>query len=104
MTLKSKVGLTAAKAAVLRVYLNINGCSIVVLPARPSRSSRASLIRPRLALVLSHVYRAWWSELEHTGRRARAGRGYWYPIVHVLLLFPPRAQLLYLTVASTSKF
>ena len=42
--LKNRVGLAAAKAAALRVNLNINGCSIVAPPARPSQSSRASLI------------------------------------------------------------
>ena len=38
--MKSKVGLAVAKAAALRVNLNVNGCSIV---ARSSRSSRACL-------------------------------------------------------------
>ena len=56
--LKSKVGLAAAKAAALRVNLNINGCSIVAPPARPSRSSRASLAHSLLShsLPMPHVH------------------------------------------------
>jgi len=56
--LKSKVGLAAAKAAALRVNLNINGCSIVAPPARPSRSSRASLTDSVLShtLPMPHVH------------------------------------------------
>ena len=56
--LKSKVGLAAAKAAALRVNLNITGCSIVAPPARPSRSSHASLIDSLLShsLPMPHVH------------------------------------------------
>ena len=56
--LKSKVGLAAAKAAALRVNLNINGCSIVAPLARPSRSSRASLTDSVLShtLPMPHVH------------------------------------------------
>jgi hypothetical protein len=47
--LKSKVGLVAAKASALRIYLNIQGCSVVV----PSLDapSRAPLLLP---LLFSH--------------------------------------------------
>ena len=56
--LKSKVGLAAAKAAALRVNLNINGCSIVAPPARSSRSSRACLTDSVLShsLPMPHVH------------------------------------------------
>ena len=58
--LKSKVGpgLAAAKAAALRVNLNINGCSIVAPPARSSRSSRAYLTDSVLShsLPMPHVH------------------------------------------------
>ena len=56
--LKSKVGLAAAKAAALRVNLNITGCSVVAPPARPSRSSHASLIDSMLShsLPMPHVH------------------------------------------------
>ena len=53
--LKSKVGLAAAKAAALRVNLNITGCSIVAPPARPSRSSHASLIDSMLSHSLPEL-------------------------------------------------
>ena len=55
---KSKVGLAAAKAAALRVNLNINGCSIVASPARSSRSSRACLTDSVLShsLPMPHVH------------------------------------------------
>ena len=58
--LKSKVGLAAAKAAALRVNLNITGCSIVAPPARPSRSSHASLLDTLLShnLPMPHVHGA----------------------------------------------
>jgi guanylate kinase len=43
--LKSKVGLAAAKAAALRINLNVQGCSIVAAPMHaPSRTSL--LLRP----------------------------------------------------------
>jgi hypothetical protein len=47
--LKSKVGLAAAKAAVLRVNLNVQGCSIVAPPMHAP--SRTPLLIP---LLLSH--------------------------------------------------
>jgi hypothetical protein len=47
--LKSKVGLAAAKAAALRINLNVQGCSIV--PAPMHAASRTSLLLP---LLLSH--------------------------------------------------
>ena len=47
--LKSKVGLAAAKAAALRVNLNVQGCSIVAPPMHAS--SRTPLLLP---LLLSH--------------------------------------------------
>ena len=47
-SLKSKVGLAAAKAAALRINLNIKGCGIVAAPVHaPSRA-------PLLPLLLSH--------------------------------------------------
>jgi hypothetical protein len=48
-SLKSKVGLAAAKAAALRINLNIDGCSIVASPAHAP--SRTPLLLP---LLLSH--------------------------------------------------
>jgi hypothetical protein len=47
--LKSKVGLAAAKAAALRVNLNVQGCSIVAPPMHAP--SRTPLLLP---LLLSH--------------------------------------------------
>ena len=47
--LKSKVGLAAAKAAALRVNLNVQGCGIVAPPMHAS--SRTPLLLP---LLLSH--------------------------------------------------
>jgi hypothetical protein len=47
--LKSKVGLAAAKAATLRVNLNVQGCGIVATPMHAS--SRTPLLLP---LLLSH--------------------------------------------------
>ena len=48
-SLKSKVGLAAAKAAALRVNLNVEGCGIVAAPVHAP--SRAPLLLP---LLLSH--------------------------------------------------
>ena len=48
-SLKSKVGLAAAKAAVLRINLNVEGCGIVAAPVHAP--SRAPLLLP---LLLSH--------------------------------------------------
>jgi hypothetical protein len=47
--LKSKVGLAAAKAAALRVNLNVQGCGIVAPPKHAP--SRTPLLLP---LLLSH--------------------------------------------------
>jgi hypothetical protein len=47
--LKGKVGLAAAKAAALRINLNIQGCVIVAAPVHAP--SRAPLLLP---LLLSH--------------------------------------------------
>jgi hypothetical protein len=47
--LKSKVGLAAAKAAALRINLNVEGCGIVAAPVHAP--SRAPLLHP---LLLSH--------------------------------------------------
>jgi hypothetical protein len=47
--LKSKVGLAAAKAAVLRINLNVQGCGIVATPMHAP--SRTPLLLP---LLLSH--------------------------------------------------
>ena len=47
--LKSKVGLAAAKAAALRINLNIQGCGIVAIPMHAP--SRTPLLLP---LLLSH--------------------------------------------------
>jgi hypothetical protein len=49
--LKSKVGLAAAKAAAVRVNLNIVSCSVVVPPMHTP--SRTSLLLP-LRVLLSH--------------------------------------------------
>ena len=49
--LKSKVGLAAAKAAALRVNLNVQGCGIVAPPMHAS--SRTPLLLP---LLLSHNF------------------------------------------------
>jgi hypothetical protein len=51
MDLKSKVGLPAAKAAALRINLNVQGCSIVADPMHAP--SRTSLLLP---LLLSHNF------------------------------------------------
>ena len=48
-SLKSKVGLAAAKAAVLRINLSVEGCCIVAAPVHAP--SRAPLLLP---LLLSH--------------------------------------------------
>jgi hypothetical protein len=48
-SLKSKVGLAAAKAAALSINLNVEGCAIVAAPAHAP--SRAPLLLP---LLLSH--------------------------------------------------
>jgi len=48
-SLKSKVGLAAAKAAALRINLNVHGCSIVAPPVHAP--SRTPLLLP---LLLSH--------------------------------------------------
>ena len=51
--LKSKVGLAAAKAAALRINLNVQGCSIVAAPMHAP--SRTSLLLPLVTpLLLSH--------------------------------------------------
>jgi len=50
-SLKSKVGLAAAKAAVLRINLNVDGCGIVAAPVHAP--SRAPLLLP-MPEVLSH--------------------------------------------------
>jgi hypothetical protein len=47
--LKSKVGLEAAKAAALRININVEGCGIVAAPVHAP--SRAPLLLP---LLLSH--------------------------------------------------
>jgi hypothetical protein len=66
--LKSKVGLAAAKAAALRVNLNVQGCGIVATPMHAP--SRTPLLPP---LLLSHnlpTPRVHWcvmSRLIHTG-------------------------------------
>jgi len=48
-SLKSKVGLAAAKAAALRINLNVEGCGIVAVPVHAP--SRAPILLP---LLLSH--------------------------------------------------
>jgi hypothetical protein len=48
-SLKSKVGLAAAKVAALRINLNVQGCGIVAAPVHAA--SRAPLLLP---LLLSH--------------------------------------------------
>jgi hypothetical protein len=48
-SLKSKIGLAAAKAAALRINLNVEGCGIVAAPVHAP--SRAPLLLP---LLLSH--------------------------------------------------
>jgi hypothetical protein len=48
-SMKSKVGLAAAKAAALRINLNVEGCGIVAAPVHAP--SRAPLLLP---LLLSH--------------------------------------------------
>ena len=49
--LKSKVGLAAAKAAALRVNLNVQGCSIVAPPMHAP--SRTPLLLPKFAFTES---------------------------------------------------
>jgi len=49
LSLKSKVGLAAAKVAALRINLNVEGCSIAAAPVHAP--SRAPLLLP---LLLSH--------------------------------------------------
>ena len=49
-SLKSKVGLAAAKAAALRINLSVEGCVIVAAPVHAP--SRAPLLLP---LLLSHI-------------------------------------------------
>jgi len=66
--LKSKVGLAAAKAAALRVNLNVQGCGIVAPPMHAP--SRTPLL---ISLLLSHnlptprVHECVMSRLIHTG-------------------------------------
>jgi hypothetical protein len=59
----SKVGLLAAKAAALRINLNVLGCGIVAAPVHAP--SRAPLIIPLLfhTIYLSPVFTSvWWSD------------------------------------------
>ena len=56
--LKSKVGLTAAKAAALRVNLNVQGCVIVVLQYEPLHPD------PSLATPEVQIY----TSSRHTGK------------------------------------
>jgi hypothetical protein len=46
-SLKSTVGLAAAKAAALRINLNVEGCGIVAAPVHAPSYSRAPLLLPR---------------------------------------------------------
>jgi hypothetical protein len=50
-SLKSKVGLEAAKAAALRINFNVEGCHSVIVAAPMHAPSRAPLLLP---LLLSH--------------------------------------------------
>ena len=67
-SLKSKVGLAAAKAAALRINVNVEGCGIVAAPVHAP--SRAPLFLP---LLLSHnlpflrVHQCVMGRLVHTG-------------------------------------
>ena len=82
--LKSKVGLAAAKAAALRVNLNVQGCGIVAPPMHAP--SRTPLL---ISLLLSHnlptprVHECVMSRLIHTGLGSSS------LIAHVLHSPPP---------------
>jgi hypothetical protein len=58
-SLKSKVGLAAAKAAALRINLNVEGCGIVAAPVHAPSYSRAPLLLPRDG---QHTYLFWRTE------------------------------------------
>jgi hypothetical protein len=83
-SLKSKVGLAAAKAAALRINLNIEGCGVVVPPMHVP--SRAPL---RIPLLLSHNLpfpRVHWCVMD---RLAHTGLGSSSLVAHVLHYPPP---------------
>ena len=83
-SLKSKVGLAAAKAAALRINLNVEGCGVIA-PALHA-PSRAPLLLP---LLLSHnlpLPRVHWCVM---GRLVHTGLGSSSLVAHVLHYLPP---------------
>ena len=86
--LKSKDGLTAAKAAALKINLNVQGCDIVATPMHAP--SRTPLLIP---LLLSHnlpITRVHYCVM---GRLVHTGLGSSSLIAHFLHSPPPREQL-----------
>ena len=86
--LKSKVGLAAAKAAALRINLNVQGCGIVLTPMHAP--SRTPLLLP---LLLSHNLPIPRVHLCVLGRLVHAGLGSSSLVAHVLHYpLPPHAN------------
>jgi hypothetical protein len=82
-SLKSKVGLAAAKAAALRINLDFEGCGIVAAPLHAP--SRAPLLLPLLLshnLPLPRVHRCVMGRLVHKGLG-------WSSLVAHVLQYPP---------------
>jgi hypothetical protein len=96
--LKSKVGLGAAKAAALRINLNIEGCGAVAPPMRAL--SRAPLLLP---LLLSHnlsfprVHQCVMGKLVHIGLGSSS------LITHVLQYPPPPPQTAFVRYCSNTQ-
>ncbi len=84
--LKSKVGLAAAKAAALRINLNVQGCGIVATPMHAP--SRTPLLLP---LLLSHNLPIPRVHLCVMGRLVHTGLGSSSLVAHVLHSPPPCA-------------
>jgi hypothetical protein len=82
--LKSKVGLAAAKAAALRINLNVQGCGIVLTPMHAP--SRTPLLLP---LLLSHNLPIPRVHLCVMVRLVHTGLGSSYLVAHVLHYPPP---------------
>ena len=83
-SLKSKVGLAAAKAAALRINLNVEGCAIVAAPVHAP--SRAPLL---LALLLSHNLLLPRIHSCVMGRLVHTVLGLSSLVAHAVLHYPP---------------
>ena len=88
-SLKSKVGLAAAKAAALRINLNVEGCGIAAAPVHAP--ARAPLLLPLLLshnLPLPRIHKCVMGRLVHSGLGSSS------LVAHVLhYSLPPREQL-----------